>query len=241
MKEHSPVSVPNVFATVAFLGIAAVWGEIALAAPPVTAAAKLLQTVTLAWGVKCWADDSLAASRDYARGIAAGLAFSALGDFFMMIGAHGLRAPALAAGTLAFAFTQLFYSRALRRVGSPPGVGLLALVAAAFAAFAATSHVTLGVPALLAAGAAVYALLLGVTVAYATAGLRNEDLPVAPRRAAALGAWLFAITDGLLPVVLFGPAAGLDLPHLGLWVFQAYVVSQCFFALSAFRLRSMEV
>jgi hypothetical protein len=80
--------------------------------------------------------------------------------------------------------------------------------------------------------------LLGITVAHATAG-PNES----PRagRAAAIGAWIFAITDGLLPVVVFGPAAGIDVPHLGLWVYQAYIVSQCFFALSAFRLRSTEV
>jgi hypothetical protein len=76
---------------------------------------------------------------------------------------------------------------------------------------------------------------------HATAGLRNENLPVAPRRAAAIGAWLFAITDGLLPVVVFGRGAGINVPHLGLWVYQAYIVSQCFFALSAFRLRSTEV
>ena len=235
------MSPPNLFATVAFLGIAAFWGEVVLGALPLTAAAKLLQTVTLAWGVKCWADDSIGASHDYARGIAAGLAFSIFGDFLMMVGTHSLRTPALAAGTLAFAFTQIFYTRALRRVGSRPAPWLLAALPAAFAVLAASGRVTLRVPVPLAAGAAVYAVLLGVTVAHATAGGRNEDLPFAARRAAAIGAWLFAVTDGLLPVVVFGPAAGIDVPHLGLWVYQAYIVSQCFFALSAFRLRSTEV
>lgn len=231
----------HLFATVAFLGIAAFWGEVVLGALPLTAAAKLLQTVTLAWGVRCWADDSIGASRHYARGIAAGLAFSILGDLFMMIGTHGPRTPALAAGTLAFAFTQIFYTRALRRVGSRPAPLLLAALPAAFAALAASGHVTLRVPLPLAAGASAYAILLGVTVAHAMAGLRNEHLPLAVPRAAAIGAWLFAITDGLLPVVIFGPAAGINVPHLGLWVYQAYIVSQCFFALSAFRLRSPEV
>lgn len=241
MKEPSRVSVPTVFASVAFLGIAAFWGEVVVGALPLTAAAKLLQTVTLAWGVKCWADDSVGASREYARGIAAGLAFSILGDLLILIAIHGRRTPALAAGTLAFAFTQLFYARALWRVGSRPGPVLLAALPAAFAAFAASGRVTLGLGIPIAAGAGAYALLLGITVAAATAGLRNEDLPLAPRRAAAIGAWLFAITDGLLPLVVFGPAAGINVPHLGLWVYQAYIVSQCFFALSAFRLRSTEV
>ncbi len=234
------MSMPNVFATVAFLGIAAFWGEVVVGALALTSAAKLLQTVTLAWGVQCWASDSLAASRDYARRIAAGLAFSIFGDFFMMIGVHAHRPSALAAGVLAFAFTQLFYTRALRRVGSRPAPALLLGLPAIFAALAASGRLTLGLPNAFVAGGALYAILLGVTVAHATAGLRNDVLPFAARRAAARGAWLFAITDGLLPLVVFGPAVGIDVPHLGLWVYQAYIVSQCFFALSAFRLRSTE-
>ena len=250
VQAIAAVNPANVFATVAFLGIAAFWGETVLGSFPLTAAAKLLQTITLAWAVRAWSETSVGPSREYARLLSAGLAFSILGDFFVMFGTvvpHGARDPSLllrprllAAGVLAFTLTQVFYTRAMRRVGSVPSRVALAGVPAAFAILAFASHWTLRMPLPLAAGSALYALFLGVTVAHASAGLRNEDLPVPARRAAALGAWLFAITDGLLPVVIFGPGAGLDVPRLGLWTYQAYIVSQCFFALSAFWLRSTE-
>jgi hypothetical protein len=254
VQAIAAVNPANVFATVAFLGIAAFWGETVLGSFPFTAAAKLLQTITLAWAVRAWSETSVGASREYARLLGAGLAFSILGDFFVMFatavprGAEvdpslipPLRPRLLAAGVLAFALTQVFYTRAMRRVGSVPSWTALAGIPAAFALLALANHWTLRMPLPLAAGAAVYALFLGVTVAHASAGLRNEDLPFPARRAAALGAWIFAITDGLLPVVIFGPGAGVDIPHLGLWTYQAYIVSQSFFALSAFRLRSTEV
>jgi uncharacterized membrane protein YhhN len=232
---------PLVFGTVAFLGAAAVCGEVSLDSFHLTSAAKLLQTITLAWGVKAWADDSVGAARDYARLLAAGLAFSIAGDFFLMGIFNRESRAVLATGTLSFVFTQVFYTRALHRVGTRPSPPLVAGFAIALALLADASRWVLHVPPDLALGSAAYAIFLGVTVAYATAGLRNEDLPLGSRRAAALGAWIFAATDGLLPVVLYGPKAGIQVPHLGLWVYQAYILSQCFFALSAFRLMSTEV
>ncbi|OGP87237.1 MAG: hypothetical protein A2Y95_04735 [Deltaproteobacteria bacterium RBG_13_65_10] len=228
------------FGTVAFLGAIAVWSEITLCSFHLTSVAKLLQTITLAWAVKCWADESVGAAQDYARLLAAGLAFSIAGDFFLMGILDRESRAVLATGILSFTFTQMFYARALHRVGNRPSAAQFALFMIAFPLLAIANHWTLQVPLNLAFGSAAYTIFLGVSVAYATAGLRNENLPFGCRRAAALGAWLFALTDGFLPVVLYGPQAGIQIPHLGLWVYQAYVISQCFYALSAFWLESTE-
>ncbi len=230
----------HVFGTVVFLGLIALWGELILKAFALTCGAKLLQTATLAWAVKVWSDRSVGLARTYTRWLALGLAFSISGDFFLMgILDRGSR-WILALGVLSFAFTQVFYLIALRRVGTRPAPLAIILFGAVFFLLALANHWTLRVPLDLALGAGAYSILLGAMACHATVGLRNEHLPVESRRAAALGAWLFVVTDALLPVVLFGEGAGITIPHLGLWVYQAYIVSQCFFALSAFVLRSTE-
>jgi hypothetical protein len=176
----------------------------------------------------------------YARWLGLGLVLSISGDFFLM-GILDLQSRwVLAAGVISFAFTQAFYLIALRRVGTRAPLLAVFAFAAAFFLLALGNHWTLRVPLDLALGAGVYSIFLGAMTCYATAGLRNEHLPVLSRRAAALGAWLFVLTDALLPVVLFGEGAGINLPHLRLWVYEAYIVSQCFFALSAFALKSTE-
>jgi hypothetical protein len=234
----SPV---HVFGTVVFLGLIAVWGELVLGAFALTCGAKLLQTATLTWAVKVWSDRSVGLARTYSRWLALGLAFSVSGDFFLMgILDRGNR-WVLALGVLSFALTQVFYLIALRRVGARPARLAIILFAAVFFLLAMANHWTLRLPLVLALGAGVYSILLGAMACHATAGLRNEHLPAESRRAAALGAWLFVVTDALLPVVVFGGGVGIAVPHLGLWVYQAYIVSQGFFALSAFVLRSTEV
>jgi hypothetical protein len=233
----SPV---HVFGTVAFLGLIALWGELVLEAFALTCGAKLLQTATIAWAVKVWSDRSEGLARTYARWLALGLAFSLSGDFFLMgILDRGSR-WVLALGVLSFAFTQVFYLIALRRVGTRPARLAIILFAAVFFLLAIANHWTLRLPLDLALGSGIYSILLGAMACHATAGLRNQHLPIESRRAAALGAWLFVVTDALLPVVLFGEGVGIAIPQLGFWVYQTYIISQCFFALSAFGLKSTE-
>lgn len=235
------MSPATIFGTIALLGMAAVWGELVLESFPLTSAAKLLQTATLTWAMKIWWDRSQGRARRYAGGLALGLAFSIAGDFFLMGILDRESRLVLGLGVVSFAFTQIFYTLALRAVGTRPSFLALSGFAGAFFLLAMGNHWTLAVPIDLTIGSAIYSIFLGVMACHATVGLRNENLPWDSRRVAAAGAWIFVATDALLPLILFGEGAGIALPHLGLWVYQAYIVSQCLFTLSAFGLQSPKV
>lgn len=167
------------------------------------------------------ATDTPSAHRTYARAILLGMAFSCIGDIFLM-----LPFDAFVPGLIAFLLAHLCYIVAFR-AGFRSGQGLL-FSAALLAVFAGINLAGLWplLPNDLRIPVVVYVVVLALmaTLALARAWTNNAATPSAPTSArwAAIGAVLFVISDSVLAWDRFGGG----LPAATLCVLSTYYAAQ---------------
>jgi len=167
------------------------------------------------------ATDTPSAHRTYARAILLGMAFSCIGDIFLM-----LPFDAFVPGLIAFLLAHVCYIVAFR-AGFRSGQGLL-FSAALLAVFAGINLAGLWplLPNDLRIPVVVYVVVLALmaTLALARAWTNNAATPSAPTSArwAAIGAVLFVISDSVLAWDRFGGG----LPATTLCVLSTYYAAQ---------------
>ncbi|HBZ45793.1 MAG TPA: lysoplasmalogenase [Stenotrophomonas sp.] len=167
------------------------------------------------------ATDTPSAHRTYARAILLGMAFSCIGDIFLM-----LPFDAFVPGLIAFLLAHVCYIVAFR-AGFRSGQGLL-FSAALLAVFAGINLAGLWplLPNDLRIPVVVYVVVLALmaTLALARAWTNNAATPSAPTSArwAAIGAVLFVISDSVLAWDRFGGG----LPAATLCVLSTYYAAQ---------------
>ncbi|MGY8563957.1 lysoplasmalogenase [Paracidovorax citrulli] len=167
------------------------------------------------------ATDTPSAHRTYARAILLGMAFSCMGDIFLM-----LPFDAFVPGLIAFLLAHLCYIVAFRE-GFRAGQGLL-FSGALLAVFAGINLAGLWplLPNDLRIPVVVYVVVLALmaTLALARAWRKNAATPSAPTSArwAAIGAILFVISDSVLAWDRFGGG----LPAATLCVLSTYYAAQ---------------
>lgn len=167
------------------------------------------------------ATDTPSAHRTYARAILLGMAFSCIGDIFLM-----LPFDAFVPGLIAFLLAHVCYIVAFR-AGFRSGQGLL-FPAALLAVFAGINLAGLWplLPNDLRIPVVVYVVVLALmaTLALARAWTNNAATPSAPTSArwAAIGAVLFVISDSVLAWDRFGGG----LPAATLCVLSTYYAAQ---------------
>jgi len=167
------------------------------------------------------ATDTPSAHRTYARAILLGMAFSCIGDIFLM-----LPFDAFVPGLIAFLLAHVCYIVAFR-AGFRSGQGLL-FSAALLAVFAGINLAGLWplLPNDLRIPVVVYVVVLALmaTLALARAWTNNAATPSAPTSArwAAIGAVLFVISDSVLAWDRFGGG----LPAATLCVLGTYYAAQ---------------
>lgn len=167
------------------------------------------------------ATDTPSAHRTYARAILLGMAFSCIGDIFLM-----LPFDAFVPGLIAFLLAHICYIVAFR-AGFRAGRGML-FAAALLAVFAGINLAGLWplLPNDLRIPVVVYVVVLALmaTLALTRAWRKNPATPSAPTSArwAAIGAVLFVISDSVLAWDRFGGG----LPAATLCVLSTYYAAQ---------------
>lgn len=164
-------------------------------------------------------------SKPYGFAIAFGLAFAALGDFFLM-----LPGDYFMAGLICFLITHCAYIYALcRDTGFATHKEVFVIFAIAALAIIAGLWPSLPVP--LKIPVIIYAAALGVMAAHAISRALSTE-PQTPQRyaawLAAAGGVFFMASDTLLAYGRFS----LDIPLNGLWVLATYYAAQFLFARS---------
>jgi len=164
-------------------------------------------------------------SKSYGFAVAFGLAFAALGDFFLM-----LPGDYFMAGLICFLVTHCAYIYALcrhTRFAAHKGVFVLF----AIAALAIIAGLWSSLPTSMKIPVVIYAAALGIMAAQAMSRALGTE-PETPQRyaawLAAAGGLFFMASDTLLAYGRFS----LDIPLNGLWVLATYYAAQFLFARS---------
>ncbi|MEL4377521.1 lysoplasmalogenase [Brucella cytisi] len=164
-------------------------------------------------------------SKSYGFAVAFGLAFAALGDFFLM-----LPGDYFMAGLICFLVTHCAYIYALcrhTRFAAHKGVFVLF----AIAALAIIAGLWSSLPTSMKIPVVIYSAALGIMAAQAMSRALSTE-PETPQRyaawLAAAGGLFFMASDTLLAYGRFS----LDIPLNGLWVLATYYAAQFLFARS---------
>lgn len=189
--------------------------------PPASALLKALPILLLVWLTLLMGDAS-----SYATRVAAGLAFSAVGDACLALEGSG-GAHLFLCGLFAFLLGHLCYGAAFLTNPVKPGALTLGLpVVYAASVFA---HLWPSLPASMAPPVALYCAVLGGVLVLALARTPQGHAPGWSARCAAAGGVLFAASDTALASDRFVAA----LPHAKLLVLTGYYAAQLLLALSS--------